>query len=110
MEANLSFRTVLFSLSVFFVLKSGSYKTSPNECALSSNPSLLWLANVGIKVLQLIYKENNNTWARREVEFLFEFSTPYLTRSLRALVRYRIQREEKFHFSTKNLSLSKRAV
>ena len=37
-----------------------------------------------------LYNKQNNTWTLGDMEFIFECSHRYLTRSLRSLVRYRM--------------------
>ena len=38
-----------------------------------------------------LYNKHNNTWLLGDMEFLFSCSIRYLTRSLRSLVRYRVE-------------------
>ena len=44
-----------------------------------------------------LYNKQKNTWLLVDMEYLFSFSTLYLTRSLRSLVRYRIEHSVIFH-------------
>ena len=42
-------------------------------------------------LVRCIYNKQNNTWLLGDMEFLFSYSTRYLTRSTRSLVRYRVE-------------------
>lgn len=44
-----------------------------------------------------------NTWARVDMEYLFECSTRYLTRSLRSFVRYKVEHEKRNSISNHTL-------
>ena len=60
---------------------------------MNGNPSSFW--NV-IKVdfflsARCLYNKQNNTWLLGDMEFLLTCSTRYPTRSLRSLVRYRVE-------------------
>ena len=48
---------------------------------------------------------DNNTWARGDMEFLFECSTRYLTSERSERVRYRIEHEKRNSISPSNYVL-----
>ena len=74
----------------YFPLK----RLSRMEVIFNSNP---WISKALRKSINYI---ENNTWSRGDMEFIFECSHRYRTRSLRSLVRYRMwTRKDKFHIS-----------
>ena len=51
-------------------------------------------------LVRCLYNKQKNTWSLVDMEFLISYSTGYLTRSLRSLVRYRVQHSKRNSVST----------
>ena len=55
--------------------------------------------------LLCLYDKQNNSWLLVDMEFLFSCSTRHLTRSLRALVSYRVKHSKRNSISTRTYVL-----
>ena len=53
------------------------------------------------KGLLCLYDKQDNTWLLVDMKFLLSFSTLHLTRSLRSLVSYRVERSKLNSISTR---------
>ena len=58
------------------------------------------------KGLLCLYDKQDNTWLLVDMKFLLSFSTRHLTRSLRSLVSYRVERSKRNSISTRAHVLS----
>ena len=74
-----------------------------NTCAIvtiSLIPNCVLILHIGE-----VKDKENNTWARKDMEFLFKYSTRYLSSERSAQVRYRVKLEQTNSISPSNHEL-----